>query len=64
MTADTLEELHTLAAKIGMKRRWFQNGRVPHYDLTPARREAALAAGAVFVSAREQARQRLTAKKS
>jgi hypothetical protein len=37
-------------------------GRVPHYDLTPGKREAAIRAGAVFVPAREQARRRIAAR--
>jgi hypothetical protein len=54
-----LQELHELARRIGMKRAWFQDHPTcPHYDLTPKRREAALAAGAVFVPGREQARRR------
>lgn len=59
LTADTVEELHAFAARIGLRRAWFQNGRVPHYDLTPGRREDAELAGAVFVPAKEQARRRL-----
>jgi hypothetical protein len=52
MYADTLEELHALAAAIGMKRAWFQvHARLPHYDLTPRRRLLALKAGAVQASA-------------
>jgi hypothetical protein len=48
MIADTLEELHAMAARIGMKREWFQDkGRTPHYDLTPGRRAAAVKAGAI-----------------
>ena len=62
LTADTLEELHELARAIGLRRAWFQDKRVPHYDLTPSRREAALRAGAVFVSAKEQARGRAAAR--
>lgn len=55
-TDGNIEELHAFAAKIGMKREWFQEHRLlPHYDLTPKRRAAAIAAGAVEVSAREQA---------
>jgi hypothetical protein len=54
-----LAELHAFAERIGMKRAWFQpHSSAPHYDLTPARREKAIALGAVFVSAREQARRR------
>lgn len=41
--ADTAEELHAFAEKLGMKREW---GQGDHYDLTPRRRAAALAAGA------------------
>lgn len=63
LTADTLEELHKLAARIGLRREWFQDHRVhPHYDLTASKRELALAAGAVFVPAKEQARVRLAAR--
>jgi hypothetical protein len=60
LTADTLDELHALAQRIGLRREWFQDHRLhPHYDLTKARRAAALLAGAVFVSAKEQAEKRL-----
>ena len=54
-TDGPLEELHVFAARIGMKREWFQEHRLtPHYDLTPGRRERALSLGAVFVPMREQ----------
>lgn len=63
LTADTTEELHEFAKRIGMRREWFQaQSSTPHYDLTPAKRAAALLAGAVFVSAREQAAKRLKAR--
>ncbi len=47
--ADTEEELHAFAARIGMKRAWAQVSRrgVPHYDLTPGRRAAAVEKGAI-----------------
>lgn len=49
-----LTELHDLAEKIGMARKWFQNHKVvPHYDLSPSMRERAIEAGAVEVSAEE-----------
>jgi hypothetical protein len=55
-TTGTLAELHAFAERIGLRRAWFQaRSRAPHYDLTPRRRKAALAAGAVEVSARDQA---------
>lgn len=55
MTADTLDELHAFAVKIGMKRAWFQRHRLaPHYDLTPSRRAVAVRLGAIEMSFREQ----------
>jgi len=64
LTADTLEELHAMAQKIGMRREWFQDHpRAPHYDLTPSKRERALKEGAVFVSRRQQSIRRMKAKK-
>lgn len=60
LSADTEEEIHALAAKIGLRREWFQPHRlVPHYDLTESKRTLALAAGAVFVPAKEQVRRRM-----
>ncbi len=48
MYADTLDELHEMAARIGMRRSWFQNKpSLPHYDLTINRRIMAIKAGAV-----------------
>lgn len=59
-TDGELAELHEFARRIGLRRGWFQaRHAAPHYDLTEARRERALQAGAVFVPAREQARRRL-----
>lgn len=48
------DELHELAARIGMKREWLQHSRmgIPHYDLTLNKREQALKAGAQAVSTR------------
>ena len=55
-TDGPIDELHAFAASIGMKRAWFQSHPLAdHYDLTPSRRTAAIAAGAVEVSARQQA---------
>jgi len=51
---DSLEELHAFAGRIQLRRSWFQNhARLPHYDLTAARRERAVRAGAVEVTSRE-----------
>ena len=49
MFADSLEELHEFADKIGMKRQWFQNTKLPHYDLTATRRQLAVRNGALEV---------------
>ena len=34
MAADTVEELHKFARRLGLRRSWFQSGSLPHYDLT------------------------------
>lgn len=44
MVADTPEELHAMADKIGVARRWFQGD---HYDICLSKRAAALRLGAV-----------------
>lgn len=54
MIADTLEELHEMADKIGIKREWFQkNASFPHYDIPKMRREKAVKLGAIEVNRRE-----------
>lgn len=59
LTADTLDELHAFAKRLGLRREWFQDHRVmPHYDLTPKRFAAAVAAGAEVVSMRKQLKDR------
>ena len=51
MTADTEEELHVMANRLGLKRAWFQNHHpnplLWHYDLTANKRKQALRLGAV-----------------
>lgn len=47
MIADSLEELHEMAEKIGMKREWFQPRSFPHYDVSLSRRKLAVENGAV-----------------
>jgi Protein of unknown function (DUF4031) len=44
MTADTEAELHTMAAKIGVARKWYQGD---HYDICLAKRAKAVSFGAV-----------------
>ena len=53
MAADTLPELHEMADRIGVARRWFQDGRRPHYDICKAKRVLAVRAGAVETTSRE-----------
>ena len=62
LTADSDEELHAFAARLGLRREWFQDHhRDPtrhHYDVTEPTRQAAIEAGARAVTWREAARQR------
>lgn len=54
LIADTNEELHEFAARIGMRMAWFQKSSSgPHYDLTASRRAAAVRLGAVEITSRE-----------
>lgn len=56
----TLEELHQMARRIGLRVEWFQPKRgFPHYDLVPPRRAEALMCGAEFMPARTAAWGRL-----
>jgi hypothetical protein len=59
MLADTLKELHAMADKIGLQRKWYQSPdkvSFPHYDLSLTRRALAVSAGA-----KELTRQELSA---
>lgn len=48
LVADSLDELHAFAARIGLRRSWFQDrASFPHYDVTTDVRERALRVGAV-----------------
>lgn len=55
MVADTDEELHAMAAKIGVARRWHQKtGTVhSHYDICLAKKALALQHGAQAITQRE-----------
>ena len=53
MIADTLEELHKMADKIGVKRKWFQNTNHPHYDICLSKRKLAIKYGAIPVSSQD-----------
>ena len=50
-----------MARKVGLRRRWFQNGKYPHYDLTVNRRAVALGFGAQEISTREWIRRQRAA---
>ena len=53
LIASDLDELHALAAAIGLRRAWFQDARrFPHYDVDVEYRERALAAGAIALTDR------------
>ncbi len=51
--ADSVEELHAFAGRLGMHRSWFQDKDLPHYDLTEGRRLLAVMLGAVQLGRRE-----------
>lgn len=53
MIADSPDELHDVAARIGLKRDWFRPASFPHYDLSPSKRALAVRHGAIEVSSRE-----------
>lgn len=58
-----VEELHAFAAKIGLKRSWFQDRpRFPHYDLVPSKRALAIALGAKEINLREWIERRMKQK--
>ncbi|AYG47263.1 DUF4031 domain-containing protein [Pseudomonas sp. Leaf58] len=47
LVADSLDELHSFADRLGLKRSWFQSKTLyPHYDVTKSVRSRALAMGA------------------
>lgn len=50
LVADSLDELHAFAQKIGLKREWFQDHpKHPHYDIFGIMYNKARKAGAKFV---------------
>lgn len=57
MLADTDEELHEMAKKIGVQRRWHQCAGTPksHYDICLAKKKIAVEFGAIEISWREAA---------
>jgi hypothetical protein len=50
MLANDLDALHAMAARLGLRRAWFQSSsRFAHYDLTASRRALAVRFGAVEI---------------
>lgn len=47
MMADSLDELHSMADRLGLKREWFQPESSPHYDLSQSKRTEAIKLGAI-----------------
>ena len=60
LLADTDDELHAFAARLGLRRAWFQEHRrhraLNHYDVPEETRRAAVALGAVPLTWREAGR--------
>lgn len=54
LAADSVPELHAFCKSVGINRCWFHNAKGhPHYDITEPQRQAAIAAGAIPMTARE-----------
>ena len=50
LVADDIDELHTFARRLGLKRTWFQKHQwLPHYDLTRNKRVQAIRMGAINI---------------
>lgn len=61
MIADTEAELHTMAARIGVARKWYQGD---HYDIAQSKRTLAISHGAVLITWRELGRKTLAARRA
>jgi hypothetical protein len=53
MLAFSLEELHLMAEKIGIQRKWFQSRNIPHYDICKSKRSLAIGHGAIEISRKQ-----------
>ena len=54
--ADTPEELHNMALRLGLRHEWFQPLPISHYDVTTSVRARAIGFGAYEVTARDMVR--------
>lgn len=57
MIADSEEELHAMADRIGVLRKWYQGD---HYDITQSKRTLAVQSGAKEITVRELAKMAIT----
>ncbi|MCD6392439.1 MAG: DUF4031 domain-containing protein [Planctomycetes bacterium] len=56
LIADSDDELHAFATRLGLKLGWFQDkSTMPHYDLTPNKRKQAVRLGAVELTLHQMA---------
>ena len=53
MVADTLDEMHEMAEKVGVRQYYQQHAKYPHYDICQSKRTQALVLGAHSVRRRE-----------
>ena len=56
MLADTDDELHAMAARIGVQRRWWQSPEKTsgsHYDIAMSKRALAIQAGAIEITLKQ-----------
>lgn len=60
MIADSEEEMHDMAAKIGVARKWYQGD---HYDICLDKKKKAIENGAILVSMKELAAMNVRRKK-
>lgn len=60
MIADSEEELHEMADKLGLKRRWYQGD---HYDVSMGLRRKAIALGAREITWKQLGRMMFTRRK-
>ncbi len=51
--ADDVQELHLFAQSIGLKPEWFQDKKIPHYDITLSKSILAVANGAILINSKE-----------
>lgn len=54
VSTESESDLHCFAGRIGLLRKWYQNKKRPHYDLTTSKKRAAAERmGAILVNSRD-----------